>query len=263
MVDSSPSGRCPACSAPLPPGASAAGGCPACLLAAAAAPAVSGVSLQGLSTDAPARGATPPPASVRIPGVELLEEIGRGGMGVVYRARQTKLDRIVAVKVLSAELTRDRRFVERFAREAAAMARLSHPHLLAVHDFGEADGAYYIVMEYVEGTDLRAVLRAGRLAPAEALAVVRQICDAVQYAHAAGVVHRDLKPENILLDRAGKVRVADFGIAKLADAASRGAALTDPHGVVGTPHYMAPEQIERPAEADHRADIFSLGVVFY
>jgi predicted Ser/Thr protein kinase len=259
--------RCPVCSAPLPPGASAAGGCPACLLGAVAGPLgapPSGAAGASATSGTAAPDTAPPPLPPGgLPGLELLEEIGRGGMGVVYRARQTTLDRVVAVKILSADLTRDPRFVERFAREAAAMARLSHPHLLAVHDFGEAGGVYFIVMEYVDGTNLRDVMRAGRIAPAEALAVVSQICGAVQYAHAAGVVHRDLKPENVLLDRSGRVRVADFGLAKLAGRAEPAGALTDPRSVMGTPHYMAPEQVERPATVDHRADIYSLGVVFY
>jgi hypothetical protein len=189
--------------------------------------------------------------------------IGRGGMGAVYRARQKSLDRLVAIKLLPFELGVQEDFAERFRREATALARLNHPHIVAVHDFGQADdGHFFMVMEYVAGSDLAARLREGRMPPAEALAVVRQVCEALEFAHANGVVHRDIKPGNILLDAEGRVKVTDFGIAQLASEAP-GAALTATGTLLGTPEYVAPEQTQRAAEVDHRADIFSVGVMLY
>jgi predicted Ser/Thr protein kinase len=169
----------------------------------------------------------------------------------------------VAVKVLPPEAGRDPAFAERFNREARALARLAHPNIVAVHDVGKAGEFYYLVMEYVDGANLREVLRDGQLTPEQALRIVPQICDALQYAHEEGVVHRDIKPENILLDRKGRVKIADFGLAKLLGRDTGDFTLTGSRQVMGTLYYMAPEQVERPLEVDHRADIYSLGVVFY
>jgi serine/threonine protein kinase len=163
-------------------------------------------------------------------------------MGVVYRTRQRGLDRMVALKMLPPEAGLDPTFAERFAREARALARLNHPGIVTVYDFGQADGVYYFLMEYVDGTNLRDVIRRGRLKPEEAVTLVPQICEALQYAHEEGVVHRDIKPENILLDRRGRVKIADFGLAKLLVPAQANDTLTDTRQVMGTPHYMAPEQ---------------------
>jgi predicted Ser/Thr protein kinase len=199
----------------------------------------------------------------RLPDLELLELLGRGGMGFVYRARQKQLDRVVALKVVAPDAERQADFAERFAREAQALARLNHPNLVTVYDYGQ-DGPFgWLIMEYVEGSNLRDLIRAGRLEPAEALALVPKICDALQFAHDQGVVHRDVKPENILLDRRGQVKIADFGLAKLVGTPAALVALTGSQQVLGTLRYMAPEQLERPLEVDHRADIYSLGVVFY
>jgi predicted Ser/Thr protein kinase len=197
------------------------------------------------------------------PQLEILELIGQGGMGAVYKARQPSLDRLVAVKVLPREAGQDPAFAERFNREARALARLSHPNIVAVHDIGKAGDFYYFVMEYVDGVNLRQVLRDGQLTPEQALRIVPQICDALQYAHEEGVVHRDIKPENILLDHKGRVKIADFGLAKLLERDTGNFTLTGSRQVMGTLYYMAPEQVERPLEVDHRADIYSLGVVFY
>ncbi|MCK6501280.1 MAG: serine/threonine protein kinase, partial [Nitrospira sp.] len=191
------------------------------------------------------------------------EMLGQGGMGMVYKARQRALDRLVALKVLPQDAARDPAFAERFQREARALARLSHPNIVAVHEFGETAGYYYLVMEFVDGSDLRRVLQQRKLSAEEALRIVPAICDALQYAHASGVVHRDIKPGNILLDRDGRVKIADFGIAKLVGGESPDPTLTQLRQRMGTPHYMAPEQVENPEAVDHRADIFSLGVVFY
>ena len=198
------------------------------------------------------------------PGYEFQGLLGRGGMGAVYRARQKSLDRLVAIKLLPFELGVREDFAERFHREATALARLSHPHIVAVHDFGHADdGHYFMVMEYVDGTDLAARLRArGPIPREEAVAVVRQVCDALECAHAQGVVHRDIKPGNILLDAAGRVKVTDFGIAQLAGDDPR-AALTATGVRLGTPEYVAPEQMQHGATVDQRADIFSVGVMLY
>jgi hypothetical protein len=167
----------------------------------------------------------------------------------------------VAVKILPPDAGHDAAFAERFAREARAMARLNHPHVVSVYDFGQSDGQYYLVMEYVDGVNLRQAIRSGSVTPQAALEIVSQICGALQYAHDEGVVHRDIKPENILLDRRGRVKIADFGLAKLLRVQTHD--LTGTHQVMGTPRYMAPEQLEGSRDVDHRADIYSLGVVFY
>ncbi len=198
-----------------------------------------------------------------IPGYEILGELGRGGMGLVYRARQPHLDRLVAVKVLPAEASKDTSFAERFTREARALARLNHPNILTVYDFGQANGQSYFVMEYVDGSNLRQRLHAGPMPVSEALRIIRQVCDALQYAHEEGIVHRDIKPENVLLDRKGRAKIADFGIAKLLTRKTGEYTLTGPWQVMGTWHYMAPEQLENPQRLDHRADIYAVGVMLY
>jgi serine/threonine protein kinase len=284
--------RCPVCGAAIPAEAPA-GLCPACLLAGVAHP-----------TEAPDAGSEPvktapptiPEVAAAFPQLEILELIGHGGMGCVFKARQPKLDRFVALKLLPQRLAADATFAGRFSREGRVLARLNHPNIVTVHDFGCAPaprtpganpetagakseaGYYYLLMEFVDGVNLRQAMRAGRFSPAQALDIVPKICDALQYAHGEGVLHRDIKPENILLDAKGRVKLADFGIAKFTgdtnpmDAASSAAApevmaaapnLTSASAALGTPSYMAPEQRERPADVDHRADIYSLGVVFY
>jgi serine/threonine protein kinase len=207
------------------------------------------------------------------PHLEVFELLGRGGMGAVYKAKQKELDRVVALKILPPGIGDDPAFAERFAREAKAMAKLNHPGIVTIYDFGRVDGLYYFLMEFVDGVNLHRLLEGGRISPREALAIVPQICDALQYAHDQGIVHRDIKPQNIMLDRYGRVKVADFGLAKLVGtsveietnsaSAISSSALTEAGKIMGTPAYMAPEQQERPKEVDHRADIYALGVVFY
>ncbi len=208
-----------------------------------------------------------PPAIEEIakafPQFEILGLIGKGGMGAVYKARQPGLDRFVALKILPPLAGKDPGFAERFNREARALARLNHPNIVGVYDSGLAGPFYYLVMEFVDGANLREVERAGRLPPKQALQIVSQVCDALQFAHDAGVIHRDIKPENILLDKKGRVKITDFGIAKIIGATPEKIGLTGARDFVGTPHYIAPEQIEQPNAVDHRADIYSLGVVFY
>jgi tRNA A-37 threonylcarbamoyl transferase component Bud32 len=217
------------------------------------------------TVDAPPRPTPPPLAELAaaFPQLEIIELIGQGGMGFVYKARQPKLERFVALKILPQASTTDPRFAERFTREGRLLARLSHPNIVTVHDFGQANGFFYLLMEYVDGVNLRQAMHAGRFTPEQALAVVPRICDALQFAHNEGILHRDIKPENILLDSKGRVKIADFGIAKLIGEPQGEAHLTASGGALGTPHYMAPEQVEKPSSVDHRADIYSLGVVFY
>jgi len=197
------------------------------------------------------------------PHLEILDLIGHGGMGAVYKARQRGLDRLVALKILPPEVGKDPSFAERFSREARALAKLNHPNIVGVYDSGNSGGLYYLLMEYVDGVNLREAIQTKELTPAEALAIVPQICEALQYAHDEGIVHRDIKPENILLDKKGRVKIADFGLARLLGQAPDNFTLTGSHQVMGTPRYMAPEQMEGSHEVDHRADLYSLGVVFY
>jgi len=223
------------------------------------------------------------------PQLEILDLIGRGGMGVVYRVRQKSLNRLVALKLLAPGRERDPAFAERFAREARALAALNHPHIVTVHDFGfaaapsagGAGGYYFLLMEYVDGVNLRQAMKADRFTPEQALAVVPAVCTALQFAHERGIVHRDIKPENLLLDREGRIKIADFGIARMLGQAAeaegtRAAGSAEEERtarvaadsvtretVAGTPQYMAPEQRDLRQKADHRADIYSLGVVLY
>jgi len=249
-MNSEASDHCPECGKPLPAG-SPHGICPACLMAQAFAS-------RTIDPDRANDPQAPPPEPGEIadkfPQFEILECLGRGGMGVVYKARQKSLNRIVAIKILAPERVKDPKFASRFAHEAELLAKLAHPHIVTIHDFGETDGLYYLVMEFINGVNIRDLLREGKMAPEQALAIVPPICEALQFAHDHGIVHRDIKPENILLDRDGRVKIADFGIATIAgDAADRS----------GTPAYMAPEQAEHAKTIDHRADIYALGVVLY
>ena len=203
----------------------------------------------------------PEEVAALFPKLEVLEVLGRGGMGVVYKARQKTLGRLVALKLLAPERVADPRFAERFAHEAQALAALSHPSIVTIHDFGRVGDVYYLLMEYVDGVNLRQAMTAGRFTPEQALAVVPPVCEALQYAHEHGIVHRDIKPENLLLDKEGRVKIADFGIAKMLGKSSSVPEIAESQPA-GTPQYMAPEQKERRV-ADHRADIYSLGVVLY
>jgi serine/threonine protein kinase len=349
--------HCPQCGAPLTAEAPQ-GLCPRCLAAGLAAPTDPGTGPHGTKILQPA----PALDAVRaaFPQLEILELIGRGGMGVVFKARQKSLNRLVALKLLAPERVTDAKFAERFTREAQALARLSHPNIVTIHDFGVAAGFqpavepgfqpggkgadveqrsvqpgtpassgpdpggkmppstsgrmpdatppqtpsaiphppfYFLLMEFVDGVNLRQAMKAGRFTPEQALAIVPPVCEALQYAHDRGIVHRDIKPENLLLDKDGRVKIADFGIAKILGgngglvtlshspdaravddhaAAQRASVFLSPTGgedqgegasatlqsAAGTPQYMAPEQREHH-RTDHRADIYSLGVVLY
>ncbi len=191
-------------------------------------------------------------------------EIGRGGMGVVFRARDERLHRRVAIKVLPPELAFQKEIRERFTREAQTSARLSHPHIVPIHDVGDGNGLVYFIMGLVEGESLGARLkRRGRLPPEEARRIMRETADALSAAHAVSVIHRDIKPDNILLEGTrGRVMVTDFGIAK-ALSSSSGATLTGAGIAIGTPQFMSPEQAAGERTLDGRSDLYSLGVVTY
>ena len=264
---------CPHCGAPVEAGAPG-GLCPRCLMAGAmhsTAPLMDASAQPSPSLDEVGR---------CFPQLEILEMVGHGGMGWVFKARQPKLDRLVALKLLPASLAeRDPAFAGRFEREGQLLARLHHPNIVAVHDSGATSGFFYLLMEFVDGVNLRQAMASTRFTPGQALAIVPHICVALQYAHDEGVLHRDIKPENILLDAKGRVKLVDFGIAKLIgnDVSDPGSpkaadamkpvggdpALTLAGTTLGTPSYMAPEQRDTPGDVDHRADIYSLGVVFY
>ncbi|PAW77320.1 MAG: hypothetical protein B9S33_20265 [Pedosphaera sp. Tous-C6FEB] len=318
-----PNANCPRCGTVLPARAPE-GLCPRCL---GALNLLDDTALTG----APAAAAQPPltPAELapHFPQLEIIECLGRGGMGVVYKARQKSLNRLVALKLLAPERVTDPGFAERFTREAQALARLNHPNIVTIHDFGttsagglqpppiapstpadgdckspahslstlnpqlSTSGFFFLLMEFVDGVNLRQAMKAGRFTPEQALAIVPPVCEALQYAHEHGIVHRDIKPENLLLDKTGRIKIADFGIAKMLsdgdtpvpDAHPRGGDTLVPESpfpplpagatlpgdksvpltTAGTPGYMAPEQRTAPQRVDSRADIYSLGVVLY
>jgi serine/threonine protein kinase len=265
--------HCPECGAELPADTPQ-GQCPKCLMKLGL-PTGADVEKKDASEPSggsptittPPGGFIPPEPSVlapQFPQLEIIELVGQGGMGAVYKARQKQLDRLVALKILPPEISQTEAFAERFTREARSLAKLNHPRIVSVHDFGHTeDGLYYFIMEFIDGTDLRRAIQSGTLSSDQALAIVPQVCEALQFAHEEGIVHRDVKPENILLDKKGRVKIADFGLAKLLDRPATVYTLTHAGQRMGTPHYMAPEQIEHPGQVDHRADIYSLGVVFY
>jgi len=198
------------------------------------------------------------------PDLEIVELIGHGGMGAVYRVRQKSLGRVAALKVLALDSGSDPTFGERFERESRLLASLAHPNIVSVYSAGRAGPHWYLLMELVEGASLRQMIAARELDPRSALAIVGQVCDALQAAHDRGVVHRDIKPENVIVTRHGTAKILDFGLAKLVGQGPRTAhTLTETGQVMGTVRYMAPEQWDRPLSVDHRADIYSLGVVMY
>ena len=252
-----PEKTCPTCGKPLAPDAPM-GICPDCLLKAGTGTVTAGTGGDAVSAQPPL-----PPEQIapHFPQLEILECLGRGGMGVVYKARQKTLNRFVALKLLAPERVHDGKFAERFAREAQALAALNHPNIVTIYDFGQAGGFYFLLMEFVDGVNLRHLLRTQKFTPEEALAIVPPICEALQYAHDRGIVHRDIKPENLLLDKEGRVKIADFGVAKMLNAEGADAGLAESQPA-GTPQYMAPEQKEHKP-TDHRTDIYSLGMVFY
>jgi ligand-binding sensor domain-containing protein len=191
---------------------------------------------------------------------QIVEQIGRGGMATVFKAYQPSMDRYVAVKILPSHFTEDSSFMGRFTQEARTLARLEHPHILPVHDYGEQQGITYLVMRYVEAGTLKDVItQTGPMTLPEAARIMGQVGGAVDYAHSQGVVHRDIKPSNVLIDRRGNTFLTDFGIARLV---AETAQFTATGAIIGTPAYMSPEQgLGQPA--DHRSDIYALGVVLF
>ncbi|MBN2365524.1 MAG: hypothetical protein EH225_06025 [Calditrichaeota bacterium] len=190
---------------------------------------------------------------------KILEKLGEGGMGEVYLAEDLKLERQVAIKFLPLYMTRERENVERFQREAKAAAALNHPNIVTIHEIAEENEQIFIVMECIVGDSLRAKIDKGFSGLDEILEIANQICEGLSEAHKANIVHRDIKPENILIDRNGRVKILDFGLAKLKGVSK----LTKETSTLGTIHYMSPEQIQGQEEVDHRSDIWSLGVVLY
>jgi serine/threonine-protein kinase len=190
---------------------------------------------------------------------KITEKIGEGGMAVVYKGYQKSLNRYVAIKVLRAELAQDQEFVTRFRREALAVAELSHPNILHVYDAGFLNNIYYIVMAYVEGGSLKDLIGQGPVELNYAISIATQLADALHHAHQRGLIHRDVKPNNILMSRDGRPLLTDFGIAK---ALHESTGLTRTGTSIGTPEYMAPEQIQGQ-KVDGRTDIYALGIVLY
>src|SRR5437667_3752093 len=209
-------------------------------------------------------------AGTKLGRYEIRAKLGAGGMGEVYRARDEKLNRDVAIKVLPASLSQDSDRLLRFEQEAQAAGALNHPNILAVHDVGTHDGAPYIVSELVEGEELREQLNDGSLPQRKALDYAQQIAQGLAAAHERGITHRDLKPENLFVTADGRVKILDFGLAKLRPLPNESVSseidtrkqITDPGTVMGTVGYMSPEQV-RGHEADHRSDIFSFGSILY
>lgn len=191
-------------------------------------------------------------------GYQLVRKLAQGGMGVIYEAIQIKLSRKVALKVLSEQLANRPEFLQRFEREAKAAAALNHPNIVQVHDFGEADGHHYIIMEFIEGDNLsNYVAKHGKIPVENALAIIEQAALALKAASEKSIVHRDIKPSNLMVTRDGRVKVADMGLAKILTEDSE---LTMSSVSIGSPHFIAPEQASSSKSADHRVDIYSLGV---
>ena len=244
---------CQLCGNPLEEGSEDA--CPACML---------GLGMLGVEDEANTADETIAKTLEHLPpDLKVVGLIGRGGMGVVYQARQIELDRIVALKILSPQLAEEPEFTVRFAREARLMAKLNHPNIVTVHNFGSSEGFCYLIMEYVVGRSLADVIEEGDLNTKEALDLGLKICSALRFAHRQGVIHRDIKPENILINESGEPKVTDFGLAKLVNTHPGALALTLPAQSLGTPYYMAPEQRDNPMGTDERADVYALGVTLY
>ncbi len=200
------------------------------------------------------------PSGSRFGEYEILEELGSGGMGKVYRAKDVMLERSVALKTLAPGYAKDPAFVQRLLREARSVARLNHPNIVQIYNFGSIDGTWYLAMEFVDGPSLGQRLKSGRFSETEAVRIARQVCHALALAHAEGLVHRDIKPDNIMLTSRGDVKLVDLGIAKRLD---EDQSLTQTGHSMGTPHYISPEQIRGQKDIDARADIYSLGATLY
>ncbi len=257
--------KCPGCDEEIDVHDAPAGLCPVCLMRRGAELTnTAGLALASTPSASPQfEPPDPLELEVDLPDFDVIELIGQGGMGAVYKARHRGLDRLVAIKVLPRRESADPQLAERFARESRALARLKHEQIVMAFDAGLTDRYSYFVMEYVEGPNLRQLLAGGALPPDRSIEIARDVCEALRYAHENGVVHRDIKPENVLIAPGGRAKLADFGLAKLRDPSDADFFLTATHQLMGTLHYMAPEQTESPQSADDRADLYSLGVLLY
>ncbi len=198
----------------------------------------------------------------QIPGYQLQRKVGAGAMAVVYRAKQLSLDRIVAIKILPKKLSRNAEFVDRFYKEGKAAAQLNHNNIVQAIDVGESGGFHYFVMEFVEGNTVYDEIARGKLySEAEAVAITRQVGEALRHAHSRGIIHRDVKPKNLMLTRTRVAKLADMGLARATS--DREAAMAEAGRAYGTPYYISPEQIRGEVNIDARADIYSLGATFY
>ena len=190
---------------------------------------------------------------------EILQILGEGGMGAVYKARDSELNRMVALKVIRPDLAGNQAIIDRFKQELLLATQVTHKNVIRIYDLSEADGMKFITMEFVEGEDLRGLMqRKGKLAPEEAVEIMQQTCRALEAAHSAGIIHRDLKPQNIMRDKAGRVLVMDFGLARTLE----GDGMTQTGALVGTMDYMSPEQA-LGKDLDQRSDVFAMGLIFY
>ena len=197
-----------------------------------------------------------------IPGYEIIERLGKGSMGLVFKARQTSVDRIVAVKVLLDTLAQNKEFIKRFEREAKIAAKLQHNNIVNAIDAGEVDGNHYFVMEYVEGATIKDELDKNKVFDEKvALKIVIAVAEAMKHAHERGLIHRDIKPENVILTKDGNVKLADLGLARLT--ADEKWAMSEAGMAIGTPYYISPEQVRGQVDVDIRADIYSLGATLY
>src|SRR5579863_3500492 len=258
--------QCPQCETELPVDAPA-GLCPQCLLQQGDRNGGTASTIANDPTLAPR--AVDPNGAEAAPGTrirqfgdyEILEEIARGGMGVVYKARQISLNRPVALKMILAGQWATPEARQRFRAEAEAAANLQHPNIVAIHEVGEHEGQPYFTMDFVDGTNLAALVRGKSLPPERAAAYVKTIAQAVQFAHEHGILHRDLKPQNVLIDRDDRPRITDFGLAKRVETES---GLTHTGEVLGSPSYMPPEQASsRLDDVSPQSDVYSLGAILY
>jgi serine/threonine-protein kinase len=199
--------------------------------------------------------------SLEITGYKILEKIGQGSMGSIFKAVQLSMDRVVALKILAPKYAENRRFVERFLREARAVAKLNHPNIIQGFDVGESGGVHYFAMEYIDGPTVGSLMkRGGALEEKRATRIAMQVCKALVHAEQHGLLHRDIKPDNIMLTRDGVAKLCDLGLAKIT---SGSPSATNPGASMGTPYYVSPEQARGEADVDIRTDIYSLGATYY
>ncbi|MCY3020042.1 MAG: protein kinase, partial [Planctomycetota bacterium] len=201
--------------------------------------------------------------TAKIGNFELLERIGQGGMGTVFKARQLSMDRIVAVKVLPPSLAKQATFIERFVREAKASAKLNHPNVVGGIDVGQDNGIYYFAMEYVDGPSAKDMLAKAKFSEEQVLRIGKAMAEALAHAHAQGILHRDMKPDNVLIDRDGTPKLCDLGLARLETENEAQKHLTQQGQAVGTPHYISPEQARGQRDLDAKCDLYSLGATLY